>query len=178
MLLCLLTLDRARNNSFAETPSPCLSKLQRTRSCSINDRHPCTTSYTMRLLQLVTTALLPFTALAAKKSSDRFQTNHAKQISNSGPVKLDDKAYNDLTKTPRDYSVAVLLTALEARFGCKLCNEFQPEWELLGKQWTKGDKKGEGRLIFATLDFGDGKSTFQSVRCAMDAMRAIPCLTC
>jgi len=117
----------------------------------------------MRLLQLVTTALLPFTALAAKKSSDRFQTNHAKQISNSGPVKLDDKAYNDLTKTPRDYSVAVLLTALEARFGCKLCNEFQPEWELLGKQWTKGDKKGEGRLIFATLDFTDGKSTFQSV---------------
>ncbi|KAK1068046.1 oligosaccharyl transferase subunit ost3/OST6 [Friedmanniomyces endolithicus] len=117
----------------------------------------------MRLLQLVTAALLPFTALAAKKSGDRFQTNHAKQISNGGPVKLDDKAYNDLTKTPRDYSVAVLLTALEARFGCKLCNEFQPEWELLGKQWTKGDKKGEGRLIFATLDFTDGKSTFQSL---------------
>lgn len=119
----------------------------------------------MRLLQLLTAALLPFTALAAKKSSaDRFATYHSKQLSNGSPVKLDDKSYTELTKSPRDYSVAVLLTALEARFGCKLCNDFQPEWELLGKQWTKGDKEGQGRLIFGTLDFLDGKSTFQSVR--------------
>ncbi|KAK3637030.1 oligosaccharyl transferase subunit ost3/OST6 [Elasticomyces elasticus] len=118
----------------------------------------------MKLLQLATAALLPFTALAAKKpSTDRFQTYNSKQLSNAGPVKLDDKAYNGLTKTPRDYSVAVLLTALEARFGCNLCNEFQPEWELLAKQWTKGDKKGEGRLVFGTLDFTDGKATFQSL---------------
>lgn len=118
----------------------------------------------MKLLQLLTASLLPFTALAAKKSSgDRFQTYHSKQLSNAGPVKLDDKAYNELTKTPRDYSVAVLLTALEARFGCQLCNEIQPEWDLLAKQWTKGDKQGEGRLVFGTLDFVDGKGTFQSV---------------
>lgn len=118
----------------------------------------------MRLLHIVTAALLSFTALAAKKASaDRFQTYHSKQLSHGGPVKIDDKAYNDLTKAPRDYSVAVLLTALEARFGCNLCNEFQPDWELLAKQWSKGDKQGEGRLVFATLDFIDGKSTFQSV---------------
>jgi oligosaccharyltransferase complex subunit gamma len=118
----------------------------------------------MRVLQLLTAALLPLASLAAKKAStDRFQTFHAKQLSNAGPVKLDDKAYADLTKAPRDYSVAVLLTALEARFGCNLCNEFQPEWELLAKQWSRGDKAGEGRLVFGTLDFVDGKNTFQSV---------------
>ena len=117
----------------------------------------------MRLLALLTAALLP-TAFAAKKpSGDRFQTANAKQLSASGPIKLDDKAYNDLTKSPRDYSVAVLLTALEARFGCNLCNEFQPDWELLGRQWAKGDRQGEGRLVFGTLDFLDGKATFQSV---------------
>jgi oligosaccharyltransferase complex subunit gamma len=118
----------------------------------------------MRLLQSLTAALLPLAALAAKKSpAERFDEFHAKQLSAAGPLKLNDRSYDELTKSPRDYSVAVLLTALEARFGCNLCNEFQPEWEQLAKQWTKGDKAGEGRLVFGTLDFVDGKSTFQSV---------------
>lgn len=119
----------------------------------------------MKFLSVLTAALLPFTALAAKKpTGDRFQKYHSKQLSASGSVKLDDKSYADLTKTPRDYSVAVLLTALEARFGCGLCKDFQPEYELLAKSWSKGDKAGEGRLLFGTLDFLDGKATFQSVR--------------
>ncbi|KAF2877798.1 magnesium transporter protein-like protein 1 precursor [Massariosphaeria phaeospora] len=117
----------------------------------------------MRWLQVLTASLLPFTALAAKKSSgDRFSDFRAKS-SSSGAVKLDDNSYAQLTKAPRDYSVAVLLTALETRFGCKLCQEFQPEWELLGKSWLKGDKSGAGRQIFGTLDFVDGKNTFQSL---------------
>lgn len=115
----------------------------------------------MRLPQFLTAALLPFTALAAKRASgDRFKDYR----STSQPVKLDDTTYNELTKAPRDYSIAVLLTALEARFGCKLCNDFQPEWELLAKTWSKGDKQGQSRLLFGTLDFTDGKNTFQSVR--------------
>ena len=112
----------------------------------------------MRLLQILTAALLPLTPLAAKKSTgDRFKDFHAKQLSTSGPVKLDDTTYHELTKAPRDHSAAVLLTALDARFGCALCNDFQPEWDLLAKTWTKGDKEGEGRLVFGTLDFADGK---------------------
>jgi oligosaccharyltransferase complex subunit gamma len=118
----------------------------------------------MRWIQLLAASLLPFTALAAKKSSgDRFQDARAKSLSTGGPLKLDDASYGKLTQAPRDYSVAVLLTALEQRFGCELCRNFQPEWELLGKSWTKGDKKVEGRLLFGTLDFVDGKNTFQSV---------------
>jgi oligosaccharyltransferase complex subunit gamma len=35
---------------------------------------------------------------------------------------------------------------------------------LLAKSWTRGDKKGESRLVYGTLDFVDGKGTFQSVR--------------
>lgn len=117
----------------------------------------------MRLLQLLTASLLPFTALAAKKASgDRFADFHSK--SSSGPLKLDDASYAQLTEAPRDYSIAVLLTALETRFGCVLCREFQPEWELLGKSWAKGDKQGKSRLVFGTLDFVDGKNTFQKVR--------------
>lgn len=119
---------------------------------------------TMRFLRLALAALLPSLVVSAKKSTgDRFQDAHAKQLAASGPIKLDDAKYQDLTKAPRDYSVAVLLTALDAKFGCGLCNDFQSEWELLGKTWAKGDREQESRLIFGTLDFMDGKNTFQSV---------------
>ena len=118
----------------------------------------------MRLLHCLAAALLPFTTLAAKKpTGDRFKDYHSQQLSNSAPIKLDDTAYNELTKAPRDFSVAVLLTAMESRFGCGLCQEFQSEWDLLGKSWAKGDREAESRLVFGTLDFVDGKQTFQSV---------------
>jgi oligosaccharyltransferase complex subunit gamma len=118
----------------------------------------------MHFLKALTVSLLPFTALAVKKpAADKFQQFHTKALA-STPLKLDDSVYAKLTTAPRDYSVAVLLTALESRFGCQLCREFQPEWDLLSKSWTKGDKQGESRLVYGTLDFLDGKITFQSVR--------------
>jgi oligosaccharyltransferase complex subunit gamma len=117
------------------------------------------------MLRLLTAGLLPLTALAAKKSTgDRYSDYHSKQVSSLTPIKLDDDFYNEMTKAPRDYSAAILLTALDARFGCTLCHEFQPEWDMLVKSWTKGDKNGESRVVFGTLDFTDGKQTFSSVR--------------
>ena len=127
---------------------------------------PATTTSTtdaMRWFQVLTASLLPFTALAAKKTGDKFTDARAKSLEIGRPLKLDDGGYTSLTKGQRDFSVAVLLTALETRFGCVLCREFQPEWDLLGKSWTKGDKDGKTRTLFGTLDFVDGKNTFQSV---------------
>ncbi|EKD13770.1 uncharacterized protein L3040_005613 [Drepanopeziza brunnea f. sp. 'multigermtubi'] len=118
----------------------------------------------MHFLKGLVVSLLPFTALAAEKpaTADRFQQYHAKALS-STPLKLDDAQYAKLTSAPRDYSVVILLTALDARFGCQMCREFQPHWELLSKSWTTGDKTGESRLVYGTLDFIDGKTTFQSL---------------
>ncbi|ATZ48902.1 hypothetical protein BCIN_04g01150 [Botrytis cinerea B05.10] len=117
----------------------------------------------MHFLKTLVASLLPLAALAAKKPAvDNFERYHTKSLS-STPLKLDDSVYSKLTTAPRDYSVAVLLTALETRFGCQLCREFQPEWDLLSKSWIKGDKQGESRLLYGTLDFMDGKGTFQSL---------------
>ena len=116
-------------------------------------------SLTLGLTATTTTAA----ASAAKKTpQERFQLYHAKALSSS-PVKLLDASYRELTATPRDYAVAVLLTAMDARYGCQLCREFQPEWELLARSWTGGDRKGESRVVFGTLDFGDGRDVFMSV---------------
>lgn len=118
----------------------------------------------MKLLSILTAALLPLNTLAAKKGPvDTFDKYNGKQRSAGKALTLDDSSYADLVKTPRDHSVAVLLTALDARFACQLCHEFQPEWDVLARSWQKGDQKSEGRLIFGTLDFLDGKNVFQSV---------------
>lgn len=117
----------------------------------------------MKLLNLLILIVLPVLSFAAKQSSGgTFEKYHAKSQS-SAPLRLDDASYDELTATPRNHSVVVLLTALEARFGCQLCRDFQPEWDLLGKSWAKGDRRGDSRILLGTLDFADGKGTFQKV---------------
>lgn len=121
----------------------------------------------MRLFRAITVAFFSCSSLAAKKPSTTFDKYHEKFLT-SAPLTLEDASYDILTTAPRDYGVAVLLTALEARFGCKLCRDFQPEWDVLSKSWARGDKKGASRMLFGTLDFTDGKATFQKVRSTFD----------
>lgn len=110
--------------------------------------------------------LLPFSLLFAgvfaDDPSERFVEFQKKALSSS-PVKLDDASYKKITAAPRDYSIAVLLTAQDARYGCQMCREFGPELDLLSTQWTKGDKAGNSRVLFGLLDFNDGRETFMSV---------------
>jgi oligosaccharyltransferase complex subunit gamma len=119
----------------------------------------------MKLLNALTLGLLPLSVLAAKKAStaDRFDQLHAQQRA-SGALKLDEASYIDVVRAPRNHSAAILLTAKESRFGCSLCKEFQPEWELLAKSWVNGDKAGDSRVVFGTLDFADGKAAFQQLQ--------------
>lgn len=115
----------------------------------------------MKALAFLFLSVLLAQVTAAKQ--DKFAEFHTLSQS-STPLKLDDAVYSELTSAPRNYSAAVLLTALEARFGCQLCRDAQPEWDLLARSWERGDRRGESRIIFGTLDFADGKNTFQKVR--------------
>ena len=117
----------------------------------------------MKLPDLLLFTVLPVKCFGAQRPSvGTFENYHARSQS-SAPLRLDDASYEELTATPRNHSVVVLLTALEARFGCQLCRDFQPEWDLLGKSWAKGDRHGDSRILLGTLDFADGKGTFQKV---------------
>ncbi|KAL1956534.1 hypothetical protein VTO42DRAFT_7098 [Malbranchea cinnamomea] len=111
----------------------------------------------MRLLSLLFLAL---TVVSHVRSTDKFETYQAS--SKSAPIELDDSIYADLSSKPRDYYFAVLLTALEGRYGCQLCREFQPEWDLLARSWNQGASQ-DVRLLFGTLDFSRGKHTFQKL---------------
>lgn len=123
----------------------------------------------MQLFHLLVVAILPFTVFSAKSKSpksntgDVFTRYHSKSVATTRPVSLDDSSFPRLTSAPRNHTAAVILTALETRFGCQMCREFQPEWELLTKSWLRGDKEGASRVVFSTLDFVDGKQVFQSL---------------
>ncbi|RCI12918.1 hypothetical protein L249_0583 [Ophiocordyceps polyrhachis-furcata BCC 54312] len=93
----------------------------------------------------------------------RFAEYHHRLQLDAAPAILNDDSFKKLLAAPRDYAVVVLLTAQGARFGCQLCREFQPEWDLLARVWSKGDKAGEARTLFGTLDFSDGRETFISL---------------
>ena len=117
----------------------------------------------MKLPDLLLFTVLPLMCFGAQRTSvGTFVKYHARSQS-LAPLRLDDASYDEVTASPRNHSVVVLLTALEARFGCQLCRDFQPEWDLLGKSWAKGDRHGDSRILLGTLDFADGKGTFQKV---------------
>ena len=116
----------------------------------------------MRLLRYLALTALSFTAaVSAKKAAttSKFDTYHGV----SAPVELSEQDYLELTGTPRDYSVAVLLTARDAKYACGICREFDPEWSIVGRSWQKGDRTGAKRVVFGTLDFDQGRNVFMKV---------------
>ena len=116
----------------------------------------------MRLLRLlVLTALSLTTAVSAKKAAtnSKFDTYYAQ----SAPLDIDEKSYNELTASPRDYHLSVLLTARDAKYACGICKDFDPEWSVLGRSWQKGDRNGNKRVLLTTLDFDQGRNVFMKV---------------
>lgn len=116
----------------------------------------------MRFYNLLALALVPLTALAAKKPavSSTFDAYRSRPF----PIELDEHSYDIVTSTPRDYWNAVLLTARPAKYACVLCRDFDPEWKVLANSWQKGDKQADSRLLFTTLDFDNGRNVFMKLQ--------------
>ena len=113
----------------------------------------------MKLPFLITALLCSASTIIASNKPQTFQELSRLPAS----IELDDSTYDDITSAPRDYHVAVLLTTMEARYGCELCREFQPEWDVLVNSWKKGNQDEDTKLLFGSLDFSQGKNTFQKV---------------
>jgi oligosaccharyltransferase complex subunit gamma len=116
----------------------------------------------MRLLRIAAvTALTILSTVTARKAvtTSKFDTLKTQSF----PIELDEKSYADLTTAPRDYSLAVLLTARDAKYACGICKEFDPEWSIIGRSWSKGDRSGEKRVALTTLDFDQGRNVFMKV---------------
>lgn len=138
-LSCLLVCSNEREASLA-----------RLASC-INNK--------MRVVKLLVAAILPLLVTAKKAATSPYDVLQKKPA----PISLTEETYDAITSAPRDYYSAIILTALDAKYACGICREFQPEWDMIGKSWQNGDKKGQHRVLFGTLDFDQGRNVFMKV---------------
>ncbi|PKY45123.1 hypothetical protein RhiirA4_515734 [Rhizophagus irregularis] len=104
--------------------------------------------------------LLPSRVSAAKPSLETkiHKLNEATR-KNQGVVELDSSLYDEFTSKPRNYSIAILLTALDPQINCVPCKEFDPEFRLVAKDWL-GSGNVPSRLYFGVLDFKNGREIY------------------
>ncbi|KAI9173293.1 oligosaccharyl transferase subunit ost3/OST6 [Blastocladiella emersonii ATCC 22665] len=76
----------------------------------------------------------------------------------SNVLTLDSTAFNVLVDAPRNYSVVVLLTAMDPQVGCAACHQFDPEFRAAAMSWQWA--KGQHPLYFASLDFVGGRDVY------------------
>lgn len=128
----------------------------------------------MRLIfALSTLAALAIQSSCAQDLSSRLSKFHQLASKNNGIVPLTSATYDELIadspSNTRDYTVSVVLTALNPRFGCHPCIAFDKEHKEVAQQWwnkaeNKKSKQKQMRHIFAVLDFEKGQDVFKRVR--------------
>ncbi|GAA5833446.1 hypothetical protein JCM5353_008056 [Sporobolomyces roseus] len=112
----------------------------------------------MLLSTILLAGLVPSLCSAASSKLETFRQLAKK---NNGLIPLDAKQYDELTSSPRDYSVSVVLTAMGAQYKCQPCHTLQPEYTLLAKQWNSAKKREGEDHFFAYIDFATGPTIFQ-----------------
>ncbi|KSA00158.1 uncharacterized protein AC631_04075 [Debaryomyces fabryi] len=57
-------------------------------------------------------------------------------------VSLNDENYEHILNGERDYHLIVMLSSQSAKINCALCNEFKPEFEIVGNSWIQDHPNG------------------------------------
>ena len=73
-------------------------------------------------------------------------------------IRLSNDEYKRLARTaPRNYSIIVMLTALDQKRECEICSASYPEYETLARSWQYAGNKDKN-LFFALVDvdYGNG----------------------
>ncbi|OAX44674.1 hypothetical protein K503DRAFT_728980 [Rhizopogon vinicolor AM-OR11-026] len=109
---------------------------------------------------LLALLFLPF-SLAAKKSAHEQLVDLA--AAGNGLIKLNEKTYDLLTSSKRDWSASIHFTALSPQRRCAPCKEFDPSFTAVARAWAGVAKEHRDQHFFATLDFDDGYTVFQKI---------------
>lgn len=81
-------------------------------------------------------------------------------------LKLNGALFRDLVRAvPRNYSVFVMLTALNPRRGCSICRAAADEYEAVAASWRISGTYGQdpSKMYFTLADFDDASDVFQAV---------------
>jgi oligosaccharyltransferase complex subunit gamma len=97
-------------------------------------------------------------------------TKHAQFLrqAHTSPDKILDvkgtQEFDDLIASPRNYSVSLLLTAVDSGVQCGPCTAFQPTYQNLARSYGGLKKEATSRHLFANLEFKNGREVFQKLK--------------
>ncbi|KAF9342901.1 oligosaccharyl transferase subunit ost3/OST6 [Mortierella sp. AD094] len=118
---------------------------------------------TMTLALITLFASSSFTVDAQSNVADVLQKKvtslQAKAVKNKGVIELDSLAFEEVMAKPRNYSMAILFTAIGPEYQCVPCLNFDPEFKLVASGWSKLPDKT--KIFFGSLDFKVGQAVFQ-----------------
>ena len=131
----------------------------------------------LSLLLLAATVNLTAAAASSEALDPRLAKYHTLAAKNDGVLPLTSASYDELVSLNgpagpgRNYSISVILTALNPKFGCAPCQAFDKEHREVAKQWWAKSRKAGGQAaqmkhIFGVLDFEKGQEIFKRVRCS------------
>merc|ERR1711881_243151 len=68
-----------------------------------------------------------------------------------------------VTKTPRNYSMIVMFTALSAQRQCAICKQASDEYHMVANSYRYSSQYSN-RMFFAMVDFDEGPDVFQAMK--------------
>ncbi|CAL1543306.1 unnamed protein product [Lymnaea stagnalis] len=79
-------------------------------------------------------------------------------------IRMNGEKFKQYVKAaPKNYSVVVMLTALQPQRGCSVCKQANDEFQILANSW-RYSQQYSNRLFFALVDYDEGSDIFQSMK--------------
>jgi len=79
-------------------------------------------------------------------------------------IKLNGNKFRDYVKAaPRNYSIVVMFTALQASRSCAICKQASDEYQLVANSY-RYSQFFSNKLFFAMVDFDEGTDVFQAMK--------------
>jgi len=79
-------------------------------------------------------------------------------------IRLKGDQFKNLVKNaPKNYSVIVMLTALQPQRQCQICQQAHDEFQIIANSWRYSQAYNP-KLFFAMVDFDDGPDVFQILK--------------
>ncbi|XP_052795345.1 tumor suppressor candidate 3-like [Mya arenaria] len=105
--------------------------------------------------------------IAQKKKEDPL-TERVQQMvewnSKKSIIRLNTEKFKQYVKgTPKNYSVIVMLTALQPQRSCSVCKQAHDEFTILANSW-RYSQQFSNKLFFTMVDFDEGSEVFQMMK--------------
>lgn len=81
-------------------------------------------------------------------------------VSPNGVVHANDQMLDQILSNKRDYTVALLLSTTNERFGCNFCKVLGPDYNVVADSWHKKNPSGS-KLYFVYGEFEECQRSFQ-----------------